>query len=380
MKQLRVKIPAKPTFSYPIHIASGLLTKIRIWLKDTTKYDSLVIITDNNVKKLYGKILTQQLNTAGYKIKLLAFPGGEKSKQQKTKQYLEEQMLRQHCGRKTLCLALGGGVVGDLAGFVAATYMRGIPYIQIPTTLLAMVDSSVGGKTAIDTPYGKNLLGAFWQPISVIADLNCLKTLSREQFISGLVEALKMFLTSDAKSLRYAVKNLNKILVCDQNILQNVIYRAVRVKAEVVEKDEKENNLRMILNFGHTIGHALEQITHYKMLHGYAVAYGILVEAKIAEILGILSSKNFLIIQTLFAQLGIVGTALQKINIDQLIKATQLDKKVRTGKVYYVLLKDLGSVYVKKNRYAHVVENVIVKKAFLEICRGDSRTARKITE
>lgn len=369
MKQLSVKIPEKPEFSYPIRIGQDLLIKLKTWLSNSAKYDRVVIITDNQVKKYYGKILVDQLTQEGCQTLLLTFPAGEKSKQQKTKQYLEEQMLQKRCGRNTLCIALGGGVVGDLAGFVAATYMRGIPYIQIPTTLLAMVDSSVGGKTAIDTPYGKNLLGAFWQPIAVIADLSCLKTLSQQQLINGLIEALKMFLTSDAKSLQYAIKHLDKILAYDQTILQNIIYRAVTIKADVVEKDEKENNLRMILNFGHTIGHALEQTRDYKILHGIAVAYGILIEAKISESLGILSSKNYLMIETLLAKLGIVGKALRKMDIDKIIQATKLDKKVKTGKARYVLLKDLGKVHTVKNIFAHSVSDEIVKEAFFNVIR-----------
>lgn len=367
MKKLSVKIPAKSAFSYPIYIASGLLKKPKIWLGDTTQYDHIVIITDNQVKKYYGQTLANRLVADGYQTQLLTFPAGEKSKQQKTKQFLEEQMLKKHCGRNTLCLAFGGGVVGDLSGFIAATYMRGIPYIQIPTTLLAMVDSSVGGKTAIDTPYGKNLLGAFWQPIAVIADLSCLKSLSREQLIHGLVEALKMFLTSDLKSLQYATKNLDELLACNQNILKNVVHRAVTIKARVVEEDEKENNLRMILNFGHTIGHALEQISQYKMLHGIAVGYGILVEAKISEILGILSHKNYLMIQTLLARLGIVGKDLKKVDLNKIIQATKSDKKVRMGKARYVLLKNLGEVYTVKNTFAHPVTDEVVKEAFFSI-------------
>jgi len=370
MKRLSVQIPAKRAFSYPILMGQKLLENPQAWLPDVAQYDQVIIITDHQVKKHYGTALAQQLMALGYPVQLLSFPAGEKSKQQQTKQFLEEKMLRARCNRNTLCLALGGGVVGDLAGFLAATYMRGIAYIQIPTTLLAMVDSSVGGKTALDTAFGKNLIGAFWQPQAVIADLTCLKSLPQQQLINGLVEALKIFLTSDVKSFQYAAKNLDKLLAYDPKVLLEIIQRAVAIKADVVEKDEKESNLRMVLNFGHTIGHALEQLSDYKMLHGYAVAYGILVEAKISEMLGFLSPKNYRLIQMIFARLGIVGKALKKTNVSQVIKMTKLDKKVKTGQAYYVLLKDLGEVCEKEKRFAHPVADAIVKQAFLNVAIG----------
>lgn len=367
MKKLTVQIPQKDRYSYPILIEQGLLKNSKLWLSLFKGHSHIVIITDNQVRKRYGNALAQYLMSLGYPTQLLSFPAGEKSKQQKTKQFLEEKMLRARCDRNTLCLALGGGVVGDLAGFLAATYMRGIAYVQIPTTLLAMVDSSVGGKTAIDTAFGKNLIGAFWQPKVVIADLNCLESLSKRQLINGVVEAIKMFLTSDVKSLHYAIQNLDSILACDQAILKNLIYRAVAIKAEVVEKDEKEGNLRMVLNFGHTIGHAIEQLSDYKILHGYAVAYGILVEAKISEMLGFLSHKEYLVIQEIFAKLGIVGSALKKMSVDHIIKATQSDKKSKAGQAYYVLLSGLGKIYEANNSIAHPVTNTLVKQAFLNI-------------
>jgi 3-dehydroquinate synthase len=367
MKKLLVQIPQKQGNTYPILIEQNLLQNPKTWSTLTKGYDHIVIITDHRVKKQYGNALAHYLTTKKHTVQLLSFPAGEKSKQQQTKQYLEEKMLRARCNRNTLCLALGGGVVGDLAGFLAATYMRGITYVQIPTTLLAMVDSSVGGKTAIDTPFGKNLIGAFWQPKAVLADLACLKTLSQKHLINGFVEAIKMFLTSDLKSLQYAIKNLNDVLSCDQKILANIIHRAVAIKAGVVEKDERENHQRMVLNFGHTIGHAIEQLSDYKMLHGYAVGYGILVEAKMSEILGFLSSKHYFIIQALFAKLGITGQALKKTNIDKIIKLTKLDKKVKTGKVNYVLLKVLGQVVEEKNKFAHPVSDSIVKQAFSKV-------------
>lgn len=370
MQRVTVTIPATATSHYPILINSGWLNRLGNWLAANQKFSKIVIITDSKVKTLYAQAVAEKLSQQGYSVSLLSFPEGEKAKNSATKQKLETQMLRQRCGRDSVCLALGGGVVGDMAGFVAATYMRGIPYIQVPTTLLAMVDSSVGGKTAIDTKEGKNLIGAFWQPQAVLADIDCLKTLSKPQLINGLIEAFKMFLTSDAQSLRYAEKNLLDMLAGNPRILKNIIYRAVSIKAEVVKQDEKENNLRMILNFGHTIGHALEQLSNYKILHGFAVALGILVEAKIAQLLGFLSEKNLTHIQAIFSRLGIDGKDLKKYSAAKIIRATKLDKKAKSGTVNYVLLEDLGKVYAKNNLFAHGVPDSVVRAALMAYCRG----------
>ncbi|HVV68250.1 MAG TPA: 3-dehydroquinate synthase [Gammaproteobacteria bacterium] len=367
MKKLLINIPAAATHSYPILINSGLLEQPEAFLPENRNFGNLVLVTDNTVKKLYAERFAEKLIGLGYKVTLLAFPAGEQHKNYQTKQHLETRMLRHRFGRDSLCLALGGGVVGDLTGFAASTYMRGIPYVQIPTTLLAMVDSSVGGKTGIDTPQGKNLIGAFWQPQAVVADINCLKTLPKKHLINGLIEALKMFLTSDAESLVYAQAKLDKILAGDETVLKNLIYRAVKVKADVVAKDEKENNLRMILNFGHTIGHAVETLSQYKILHGYAVALGILVEAKIAQLLGLLDFDKYLLIYNLFTGLGIVTSGLKKYTINHIINATKLDKKVRNGAVNYVLLRDIGQVYENKKAFAHPVEDDIVVRALIEV-------------
>lgn len=364
-KMINVNIPESKATTYPILIQPGLLSEPEKWLrKMKSEISSIVIITDNSVKKYYAHMLLHALDKLKIKTLLLSFPAGEKSKNNKTKQYLEEKMLHHGCDRNTLILALGGGVVGDLAGFTAATYMRGISYIQIPTTLLAMVDSSVGGKTAIDTAYGKNLIGAFWQPKAVVADLHCLKTLPRKQLINGLIEAIKIFITNDAKSFYYVQRNLSKVLNKDETILKNIIKKAVKLKAEIVAKDEQEKSgERMICNFGHTIAHAIEMLSDYKILHGFAVGLGILVEAKISQLQGLLNEEQYNTIQTLLAQLGITIDQLKKFDIRKLLQATLLDKKSKSGRAQYVLIEQIGKVYAKQNRFAHFVEDAIVKQA-----------------
>lgn len=367
---INVYIPPTPASSYAVNIGDGLITQPHLWLPKDISFSHIVIITDNTVKKHYLHPFINALKKLGHDPLILSFPAGEKYKHQATKQKLEEKILSKNFGRDTLCIALGGGVVGDLAGFIAATYMRGIPYIQIPTTLLAMVDSSVGGKTAIDTPQGKNLIGAFWQPKAVIADIRCLKTLPKEHFISGLVEALKMFLTSDASSFHYLQKNIGIILKQDKKALEKLIElieKAITVKANIVAADEKEKNLRMILNFGHTIGHALEKLTHYKLLHGHAVAYGILLECAISRELGYLDKENHTIIEAALSQLGFHAHYFKQFHVTDIIRATQTDKKNSNGNVRYILLKRLGEVHQENGVVAHAVKSSVVRAAFRKL-------------
>lgn len=360
--KIPVTIQNQRAIGYPIFIGAGLYD-FRTWLPKQN-FTYIVIITDRFVKKYYGLNLQKHLNEAGYTSLLFSFPAGEKFKNYRSKQAIEHAMQRHRCDKDTLILALGGGVVGDLAGYIAATYLRGIPYIQIPTTLLAMVDSSVGGKTAINTMHGKNLIGAIYQPLCVVADIMLLKTLSRKNIINGLIEAVKMFLTHDAVSFRYTESHLHHIINGDDSLLIKIVARAVRIKAAVVARDEKELDERSMLNFGHTIGHALEKLSHYSLLHGYAVGYGILVEATIAHILGLLNHNHLLIIKKVLAQLGIQGKDLQKYNVTKLIKATKNDKKNRFGKVHYTLLREIGQVYFTKSNFVHPVEDKIVRQAF----------------
>lgn len=364
MMQIAVSLPETSAYSYPVWISTGLLEKPSCWMPKNVS--SLVIITDEEVREKYASLLEQSLQKEGYHPLLLSFPAGEASKTSQMKCELEEAMLVHGCGRDTLILALGGGVVGDLAGFIAATYLRGIPYIQIPTTLLAMLDSSVGGKTGIDTPQGKNLIGAFWQPSAVVADLHCLKTLPKKQLINGLIEAIKLFLTYDAHALMTLQQHLDSILNGDEKKLGLLVHQAVTLKASVVQQDERENGQRVVLNLGHTIGHALEQLTDYRLLHGYAVALGLLVEAKIAQLMGLLENEHYLFIKNLLGRLNIFTSELQSFDVNEVLASTQSDKKKRAGLVHYVLLNGLGCVFDQNNQFAHPISDDMVKHAFLE--------------
>lgn len=359
--QMVMEIPAQRTVTYPILIGSNLLDDPEQWLPQDWQRQQIIIITDDTVGKIYGGKL------AKFKLPILSFPAGESSKSHAIKQNLEEKMIHHQCDRATIILALGGGVVGDIAGFIAATYMRGISYIQIPTTLLAMVDSSVGGKTGINTASGKNLIGAFWHPMAVVADIQCLLTLPDAHIINGLIEATKMFLTNDRIQFEYINYHIKNILDKNIEILKYIVEKSIKIKMHIVMHDEKEKHQRMILNFGHTIGHALEKLSNYTLLHGYAVALGILVEAKISQLLGILAVEEYKIIRLFFLKLDISGKQLKKFDVDHIIQTTHMDKKIMRYHVRYVLLRSIGQVSHKDNIFAHTVKDEIVKRALIEV-------------
>ena len=349
---------------YDVVIGGDLADQLVVFFKKQKNIFNIVIITDNNVNKLYGEKLLSNLKTSNQLvfINLLSFSAGEQHKTQKTVTDLQNKMFRLKCGRDTVVIALGGGVVGDVAGYTAATYMRGIPYIQIPTTLLAMVDSSVGGKTGVDTVYGKNLVGAFHQPIAVFVEPKMLLTLSKKHIKNGLIEAIKMFMTHDKEMFDYVRDNYGAILKLDKSVLQKIITRAIEIKARVVIRDEKERGERAILNFGHTIGHAIEKLSNYNLLHGEAVGFGILVESKIAELLGKLSSDVYREIEDILGKMVKVER-LKDYKIEDILRETKLDKKARSGEVTYVFLKNIGRFCTRGGKFVHGVDEKIVKKA-----------------
>lgn len=349
------------TQHYPIIIARNILQKPKSWLKK--RYSAIVIITDQHVKNKFAESLLQKLKSINKNVMLLTFKAGEQQKNMQTVLKLQDKLLKQQVDRHALILALGGGVVGDMAGFIAATFLRGIDYIQLPTTLLAMVDSSVGGKTGVNTNYGKNLIGCFYRPKAVIADTNCLLTLSKKQRLNGYIEAIKIFLTCDAMYFRMMEK-VGDIEQISQKQQERIIYRAVQLKSTIVAQDEKEQGLRAILNFGHTIGHALEKLSEYRLLHGYAVAYGMLLEAQIAAEMGVLPMKDNQRIQAYLQGLGFHAKYFRAISLPALLKATRNDKKAQEGKVKYILLQAIGAVYINDKQVVHDVADNIVATAY----------------
>ncbi|MFM7557167.1 MAG: 3-dehydroquinate synthase, partial [Alphaproteobacteria bacterium] len=267
--------------SYKIMVGADIFQKqIREFL-DKNKYSKIVILCDENVNKFYNKLISQTLPNSN----LIIINQGESSKSFKNFNQICEKILKIGIDRKSLIVAIGGGVVGDLAGFCASVLLRGIDFIQIPTTLLSMVDSSVGGKTAINSRYGKNLIGSFYQPKLVICDINFLESLNQREFKSGYGEVVKYGLIYDAEFFKYLQENLAKIFSKDNETLINIVEKSCLIKAEIVSKDEKENNIRALLNFGHTFGHAIETEAKYSsaILHGEAIALGMAMASKLSK-------------------------------------------------------------------------------------------------
>jgi len=276
------------------------------------------------------------------------------------KEQLEDRLFSLGCSRDTVIVAFGGGVTGDLSGFVAATYMRGVPFIQIPTTLLSQVDSSIGGKVGVDHPTGKNLIGAFYPPEKVYIDIDLLNTLPREELINGIAEIIKASIIKDKTLFEYLEKNIEKVINLEDKFIENAIISSLKVKAKVVELDEKESGLRKILNFGHTIGHAIELLSDFKIPHGRAVGIGMVVETLISEKIDLLNSKDKDRILKLIDKSELLVSPF-KFSPDEIIKKTILDKKSRKGVVEYSLVKGIGDAV-----YGINVEDKIIKESLLE--------------
>jgi len=346
--------------SYDILIGEGLFKNLAAELKNKPLANAYAIITDSNVEKIHGKKLLKNFQNNGIHSHLISFPAGEKSKTRKTKEKIENGMLELALGRDTCIIALGGGVVGDVAGFVAATYMRGIPYIQIPTTLLAMVDSSIGGKVAVDTEHAKNAIGAFYQPKKVIIDINFLKTLPRSDLTNGLAEIIKHALIKDKDFFHFIEKNIDKILNRDSETLKRTIKRSCEIKAEIVVQDEKEKGIRKILNYGHTIGHAIETALSYEISHGQAIAIGMAYAAKLSAKLGFLHEGSVIRQNNLLEYAGFPHKlSRHKLKPKRLLECIQLDKKIINGKINFVLLNSIGDAFISDEVALEDIKNII---------------------
>jgi len=311
------------------------------------------------VNKLYGDVLNQGLTEDGFSVNTLLVPEGEEQKSLETAGRLYHELTNCYADRTTPILAWGGGVIGDLAGFVAATYLRGVPLVQIPTTLLAQVDSSIGGKVAVDHGHLKNMIGAFYQPRLVIADTSTLRTLPAEELANGLAEVIKSATIRDEKFFVFLEENLDKIKLLDEGTLEEIVFQSVRIKAEVVEKDEMDLGLRNILNYGHTIGHALESVSDFEIGHGQAVAIGMLAAAKISNQMGILAENEIVRLKKVIEQAGL-PTELPNLKTGEIIKAMKHDKKVVRDKVRFVLLESIGKVFITDEVSPSLVEKVLV--------------------
>ena len=332
--------------SYAIKIAPGLLDQLGPECARLKLSPRCVIITDTNVGKRYAKAVFNSLATAGFSPALIIVQPGEAAKSLKTVQACYNQLAVHRLERKSFIVALGGGVVGDLAGFVAATYLRGLAFVQVPTTLLAQVDSSVGGKVGVNLKAGKNLVGAFYQPRLVACDLDTLKTLPDREFRAGLAEVIKYGIIYDAKLFAVIERDLPKLLKRDPKMLAAVVARCCEIKAEVVGRDETDGGPRAILNFGHTVGHAIENISGYgRFLHGEAIAIGQIAAAKLSHAVLGLPERDVARIENLFRRAGLPTTVkLRAGQRPKLFAAMRLDKKVSGGEIKFVLAKRIGRV------------------------------------
>ena len=344
--------------SYAIKIGPALLKNLGHECARLKPGERCAIITDKNAGKFFARTVFDSLVRAGFSPVLVTIPAGETAKNLRTVEACYNQLAAHRLERESFVVALGGGVVGDLAGFVAASYLRGIPFVQVPTTLLAQVDSSVGGKTGVNLRAGKNLVGAFYQPRLVVCDLDTLKTLPEREFRAGLAEVIKYGIIFDAALFARIEKELPEILKRNQKILAPIVARCCEIKARVVSQDETESGLRAILNFGHTIGHAIENGLGYgKFLHGEAIAIGQAAEARLSQKILKLPERDSERIENLFERAGLPTRI--KLNSSQRGKffdAMRLDKKARDGEIRFVLARRIGIVEFGQKVPAGAVE------------------------
>ncbi len=330
--------------SYTIHVGNGLLSKLGDHCRRLKLGERCVIITDSNVGPRFADAAVRALKMAGFVPSIITVAAGETAKSLKVVGECYDQLAMKRLERKSFIVALGGGVVGDLAGFVAATYLRGIPFVQVPTTLLAQVDSSVGGKVGVNLKAGKNLVGSFHQPKTVLCDLEALTALPEREYRSGLAEVIKYGVIKDADLFRRLEREMDRVLKRDGPTLANIIARCCTLKAEIVAADETEGGVRALLNFGHTVGHGLEAISGYgEYLHGEAISIGQVAAARLSARLSGLPEKDADRIHDLFVKAGLpVTLKLAPKKREALFEAMRLDKKVSGGELKFVLAQSIG--------------------------------------
>jgi len=344
--------------SYPIHIGDGLVSRPELILPHLAQ-KRVMVVSNTTVAPLYLAPLKAMLEAAGVTVAQVILPDGEVYKNWETLNLVFDALLSQRAERKTTLIALGGGVIGDMTGFAAASYQRGVPFIQIPTTLLSQVDSSVGGKTGINHPLGKNMIGAFYQPKVVLADTATLKTLPPRELSAGLAEVIKYGLIRDAEFLAWLETNMSKLHALDPAAIAYAIYRSCEIKAQVVGQDEREGGIRAILNLGHTFGHAIETGMGYgNWLHGEAVAAGMVMAAQTSQHMGWIAEADVERIRALIRAAGLPDLA-PDLGVDTWLEYMGHDKKVEGGHMRFVLLKKLGEAVITGDVPADVLSSVL---------------------
>ena len=355
MRNIKVSLGNR---SYDIRIGRGLLDQTGQLLMELGFGNRLVIITDSRVKELHAESLRQNLASQQFQVDIFDLPEGEEQKSLDNAAKLFGELAGIFTERSTPILALGGGVIGDLTGFVAATYMRGVPLIQIPTTLLAQVDSSIGGKVAVNHRQLKNMIGAFYQPSLVIVDITVLKTLHHNEIVNGLAEVIKSAVIRDKKFFGYLEAHTEWIRSLDEVVLEEIIYNTARIKTSVIEQDERDLGLRNILNFGHTVGHAIEAASDFTIRHGQAVAIGMVVASRISNSMGLFRDQELARLLSLLKKLDL-PTNLPVLPTEDILAAMEHDKKILAGKVRFILPKTIGEVFITEDVDYVLLRNVL---------------------
>jgi 3-dehydroquinate synthase len=340
---------------YPVAIGPGVTVRLIPWLKKARLGPRLCLITNPAVFELYGASLQVSLTRYGFEVVVLTVPEGEAAKSLESAGELYTELSRHLAERNMPLLALGGGVIGDLAGFVAATYLRGLPLIHLPTTLLSQVDSSLGGKTAVNFSTLKNQIGVFYPPRVVFSDIETLKTLPSREIANGLAEVIKSAVIGNPRLIFFLEKNMEKFMARESNVLQTVVCAAAIIKASIVTRDEYDRGVRQTLNFGHTIGHAIEAVSSFQVSHGEAIALGMIMAGKIANRVRLFPARDLSRLQHIIQLAGLPGT-LPSLDTTALLEAVKHDKKISGGKLRFVLPVRLGQVIMRDIEPALVAE------------------------
>jgi 3-dehydroquinate synthase len=360
MKTLHVDLASR---SYPIYIGTDLLEQKALFEPHLKSSTTVFIVSNTTVAPLYAKTLTNTLTQLGKTVRLLELPDGESFKDWQHLQLIFDELLAHGADRQSMIVALGGGVVGDMAGFGAASFMRGIRFIQVPTTLLAQVDSSVGGKTGINHPLGKNMIGAFHQPVAVIADLNTLRTLPARELSAGLAEVIKHGAIADADFLDWIEANASALLACDTDTMAHAVLRSCEIKSTVVSADEREGGIRATLNFGHTFGHAIESGLGYgEWLHGEAVGCGMVMAADLSARLGQISQVDAERLKRIIKSMHL-PIVPPKLGTKRFMELMQVDKKTEAGQIRYITLGSIGAARIQQVPDTTVIETLVANGA-----------------
>ena len=357
---MMIRIPVRAAVGqYDVLVGPGLLGEAGRLIKEASLQGAVRILADERVYQLYGRALEDALGAEAISFASFQIPSGESSKSLQMASKIYDWLIENRTERRDLVVALGGGVVGDLAGFVAATYLRGLRLVQIPTSLLAQVDSSVGGKVAVNHPLGKNLIGSFYPPVLVVADTSTLSSLPLRELSAALAEIAKMGIIMDRPLFERLETEVDLLLGLDSKSLVEVIARTVELKAWVVQQDERESGLRAILNYGHSYGHAVEAVTDYRLYrHGEAVAIGMVGAGRIAQSLGMIDAETASRQETLLTRMGI-PVRCPRLPVDRLLEAMTHDKKASEGKLSWVLLEGIGKVTVRRDVQGSLVRQVL---------------------